>query len=128
MWVASTLPLSPHARPEHPWGSGSGRKDPICVDLRRCWEIGAADRIMVWNRVLGEIGMLYRAPAICSLPGYDLGSVGAIPPFGNRSVSPGYEGVWQLSAYLILPFSLFSCSAALICPICVYIHRTSRKE
>ena len=52
----------------------------------------------------------------------------AAPQLRIGSFPPGYEGVPQLSAYLILPFSLFPRSAALICPICVYIHRTSRKE
>jgi hypothetical protein len=42
-------------------------------------EIGAANRIMFLNRVLGETARLYQATAICSLPRVQsrgLGSVG----------------------------------------------------
>jgi len=98
--------------------------------------VGAANRPPFLNRALSVMARIYQGtPRI--LPGSRSRGLG--PRGGNHllvaarqlrigSFPPGYEGVGQLSAYLILPFSLFPRSAALIGPICVYIHRTSRKQ
>jgi hypothetical protein len=51
----------------------------------------------------------------------------AAPQLRIGSFPPGYEGYRSSLLTSFFPFSIPR-SAALICPICVYIHRTSRKE
>jgi hypothetical protein len=119
-----------------PWPALPPTTKPQHCCLPDVGTFGAANRIMFRNRVLGVIARIYQATSRI-LPRF---TISRRRPVGGNHLSvaaprprigsfpPGYEGVRQLPAYLILPFSLFSCSAALICPICVYIHRTSCKE